>query len=191
MRVIKTSAIQLWLSSNLLFHLNTLKELMLINQKWEKQTCFGNKNSVSASKERPLAAGTSVAREMVTRHRCQSACPYPLPFACLIPFGLMSWMKGFQIFNFSSVSSKEGTVLVWLICKGKIRKRGKEEWTHGRVCADSHAENGQLGGGLGTEIKPETTPHLVILEQSPESVASLTHEDQKAKAMWLLLTIFY
>lgn len=90
MRVIKTSAIQLWLSSNLLFHLNTLKELMLINQKWEKQTCFGNKNSVSASKERPLAAGTSVAREMVTRHRCQSACPYPLPFACLIPFGLMS-----------------------------------------------------------------------------------------------------
>ena len=116
---------------------------------------------------------------MVTRHRCYSACPYPHPFAPLIPFGLRSWMKGFQIFNFSCVSSKEGTVLVWLIFKGKIRKRGKEEWTHGRTWAGSHAEEGQLAGGLGNEIKPETTPHLVILEQSPESVVSLTHEDQE------------
>lgn len=137
---------------------HTLKELMLINQKWEKQTSFGNRNSVTTSKERPLATGTSVARGMVTRHRCYSACSYPHPFAHLIPFGLMSWMKGFQIFDFSCVSSKEGTVLVWLIFKGKIRKRGKEEWMHGRTWAGSHAEEGQLAGGLGNEIKPETTP---------------------------------
>lgn len=125
---------------------HALKELMLINQKWEKQTCFGNKNSVSASKEPPLATGTSVAREMVTRHRCYSACPYPHPFACLIPFGLMSWMKGFQIFNFSCVSSKEGTQCLcdWF-SKAKL---GREERKSGHL--GEHVQRALLRtGSLG------------------------------------------
>lgn len=72
--------------------------------------------------------------------------------------GLMSWMKGFQIFNFSCVSWKEGIVLEWLLFKGKIRRGRKEESGDGRTGPESHAANGTCGEAVDTDRSPQTRP---------------------------------
>lgn len=123
----------------------TLKELMLINQKWEKQTCFGNRNSVTASKERPLATGTSVAREMVTRHRCYSACPYPTPSLVWYPLDWCHEWKVFKYLIFPVCPRKKGQCSCDWFSKAKL---GREERKSGHM-----GEHGQIAmlrrGSLG------------------------------------------
>lgn len=100
------------------------------------------KNSV-LQMQCPLAIGSSVAREMVTRHRClQSGCVYGgvALDSLLVPFGLMSRAKASQIFNFPRVCWQEGTVLCDCFSKAGLRKGKERHWGTGEVI--EYAGNG-------------------------------------------------
>ena len=109
---------------------------------------------------------------MVTRHRCSYGSLSPAPRKPVSYPGLMSWMKGFQIFNVSCVSWKEETVLAWLLFKGKIRRERKEEWKDGKTWPGSHAENGMCQGGVHTDVSPDTHPSNPWTESWAGSKAS-------------------
>lgn len=76
----------------------------------------------------PLAISSSVAKEMVTRHLWRGG-----PWQLLIPFGLMSWKKAFQIFHFSCVCWQEGTVLHDCFSKARLRKDNRKHWGNRRT----------------------------------------------------------
>lgn len=127
---------------------------------------------------------------MVTRHRCSRGSLSPAPRKPVWYSGLMSWMKGFQIFNFSCVSWKEGTMLEWLICKGKMRKKERERGEMGKHDQRAVLKMGCVGlEWTLTWAQRQHSPGTS--EPSPGLVARPAHEDKEVNTMWLLLAVSY
>lgn len=81
------------------------KKMMQINQSRRSTHALETKTQCFQM-QCPLAIRSSVAKEMVTRHRCLESSRISggvVLDSLLIPFGLTSWKKASQIFHFSCV----------------------------------------------------------------------------------------
>lgn len=84
---------------------HTPKKMMQINQSRRNTHALETKTQCFQM-QCPLAIRSSVAKEMVTRHRCLESSRISggvVLDSLLIPFWLTSWKKAFQIFHFSCV----------------------------------------------------------------------------------------
>ena len=115
---------------------HTLKELMLINQKWEKQTCFGNRNSVTTSKEHPLARGPLLLGRWLPDTGAILHAPTPTPSLLWYPLDWGHEWKVFKYLIFPVCPPKKGQCSCDSFSKAKL---GREERKSGRM-----GEHGQV-----------------------------------------------
>lgn len=165
---------------------------MLINQSRSSRHALETKNSV-LQRQCPLAIRISVAREMVARHRClqrSCICGGVALDSLLVPFGRMSRVKAFQIFNFSRVCWQEGTVLCDCFSKAGLRKEERHWGTRDRDRIGWTRKYEERGRDLVSGRNPEIVQPSK-LELRSELVAGQTPGYREATVVWLFKwTIF-
>lgn len=171
---------------------HTPKEVMLINQSRSSRHALETKTSV-LQRQCPLAIRSSVAREMVTKHRCpQSSCIYGgvALDSLLVLSGWMSRVKAFQIFNFSRVCWQEGTGLCDCFSKTRLKKEEERHWKNQRMWSNRLKTECEERGrdsvsGRNPEIVQPRRPEL-----QSELVTGQTPGYREASVVWLFWTVF-